>query len=152
MCVLKVHMNLSGMPQADLQSVNVEVSGNGYYPALSTAYFIEHYAIAQEYASKSALLVEKLKRAQGEINQELASAVLTNGEPLNAQQVIFYLDAVYSKAKANLLVSKLGTTHRDNATAQSQTAIDNYDHWQRQSINALRLLQSLSVNLSVELL
>ena len=145
-------MNLSGMPQADLQSSNVDVPGNGYYPVLSTAYFIEHYAVAQEYASKSDLLVEKLKRAQGEINQELASAVLTNGDPLNAQQVIFYLDAVYSKAKANLLVSKLGNTHRDSATAQSQTAIDNYDHWQSQSINALRLLQALSPNLSVELL
>jgi len=145
-------MNLSGMPQADLQSSNVDVPGNGYYPALSTAYFIEHYAVAQEYASKSDLLVEKLKRAQGEVNQELASAVLTNGEPLNAQQVIFYLDAVYSKAKANLLVSKLGSSHRDSATAQSQTAIDNHEHWQRQSINALRLLQSLSPNLSVELL
>ncbi|NMM40471.1 head completion/stabilization protein [Pseudoalteromonas arctica] len=145
-------MNLSGMPQADLQSINVDVPGNGYYPVLSTAYFIEHYAIAQEYASKSAMLVEKLKRAQDEINQELASAVLTNGEPLDAQQVIFYHDAVYSKAKANLLVSKLGSTHRDSATAQSQTAIDNYEHWQHQSINALRLLQSLSPNLSVALL
>ena len=145
-------MNLSGMPQADLQSINVDVPGDGYYPALSTAYFIEHYAIAQEYASKSDLLVEKLKRAQAEINQELASAVLTNGEPLNAQQVIFYLDAVYSKAKANLLVSKLGSTHRENATAQSQSAIDNFEHWQSQSINAMRLLQSLSPNLTVELL
>ena len=145
-------MNLSGMPQADLQSINVDVPGNGYYPALSTAYFIEHYAVAQEYASKSAMLVEKLKRAQGEINQELASAVLTNGEPLNAQQVMFYNDAVYSKAKAHLLVSKLGSTHRDNATAQSQTAIDNYDHWQRESLNAMRLLQALSPNLSVALL
>ena len=145
-------MNLSGMPQADLQSINVDVPGNGYYPALSTAYFIEHYAVAQEYASKSAMLVEKLKRAQGEINQELASAVLTNGEPLNAQQIMFYNDAVYSKAKAHLLVSKLGSTHRDNATAQSQTAIDNYDHWQRESINAMRLLQALSPNLSVALL
>ncbi len=145
-------MNLSGMPQADLQSIDVDVPGNGYYPALSTAYFIEHYAIAQEYASKSDLLVEKLKRAQGEIKQELASAVLTNGEPLNAQQIIFYNDAVYSKAKANLLVSKLGSTHRDSATAQSQTAIDNYEHWKGQSLNAMRLLQSLSPNLSVELL
>ena len=145
-------MNLSGMPQADLQSINVDVPGNGYYPALSTAYFIEHYAVAQEYASKSALLVEKLKRAQGEINQELASAVLTNGEQLNAQQVMFYNDAVYSKAKAHLLVSKLGSTHRDSATAQSQTAIDNYDHWQRESLNAMRLLQALSPNLSVALI
>lgn len=145
-------MNLSGMPQADLQSVNVTVEASGYYPALSTAHFIEHYAVAQEYANKSDLLVEKLKRAQAEINQELASAVLTNGEALNAQQVIFYLDAVYSKAKANLLVSKLGSTHRDSATAQSQAAIDNHEHWQKQSINAMRLLQSLSPNLSVELL
>ena len=145
-------MNLSGMPQADLQSIDVDVPGNGYYPALSTAYFIEHYAIAQEYASKSDLLVEKLKRAQGEINQELASAVLTNGEPLNAQQMIFYNDAVYSKAKANLLVSKLGSTHRDSATAQSQSAVDNYEHWKGQSLNAMRLLQALSPNLSVELL
>lgn len=140
------------MPQADLQSINIEVPGNGYYPALSTAYFIEHYAVAQDYASKSELLVEKLKRAQGEINQELASAVLTNGTPLNAQQVMFYNDAVYSKAKAHLLVSKLGSTHRDNATAQSQTAIDNYDHWQHESLNAMRLLQALSPNLSVALI
>ncbi|GAA79241.1 head completion/stabilization protein [Pseudoalteromonas sp. BSi20495] len=145
-------MNLSGMPQADLQSINVDVPGNGYYPALSTAYFIEHYAVAQEYASKSALLVEKLKRAQGEINQELEDVQLTHGEPLNAQQVIFYNDAVYSKAKAHLLVSKLGSTHRENATAQSQSAIDNFEHWQRESINAMRLLQALSPNLSVELL
>ena len=145
-------MNLSGMPQADLQSVNVEVPGNGYYPALGTAHFIEHYAVASEYANKPDLLVEKLTRAQAEINQELDDVQLTNGEPLNAQQVIFYCDAVYSKAKANLLVSKLGSTHRDNATAQSQSALDNHEHWQRESINALRLLQSLSVNLSVELL
>ena len=145
-------MNLSGMPKADLQSTNVDVPGNGYYPALSTAYFIEHYAIAQEYASKSELLVEKLIYAQAEINQELASEVLSNGTALNAQQVMFYNAAVYSKAKAKLLVSKLGSTHRDNATAQSQTAIDNYDYWQSQSINAMRLLQSLSPNLTVELL
>jgi hypothetical protein len=145
-------MNLSGMPKADLKDIDVTIEGNGYYPALSTAYFIEHYAIAQEYASKSELLVEKLKRAQGEINQELASAVLTNGEPLNTQQVIFYNDAVYSKAKAKLLVSKLGSSHRDSASAQSQSAIDNHDHWVNESINALRLLQTLSPNLSVELL
>ncbi|WP_352284045.1 phage head protein [Pseudoalteromonas sp. Q18-MNA-CIBAN-0097] len=145
-------MNLSGMPQADLQSINVDVPGNGYYPALSTAHFIEHYAVAQEYASKSDLLVEKLTRAQAEINQELASAVLTNGELLNAQQIIFYSDAVYSKAKANLLVSKLGSTHRDSATAQSQTAIDNYEYWKGQSINAMRQLQGLSPNITVELL
>lgn len=145
-------MNLSGMPQADLQSINVDVPGNGYYPTLSTAHFIEHYAVAQEYASKSDLLVEKLTRAQAEINQELASAVLTNGELLNAQQIIFYNDAVYSKAKANLLVSKLGSTHRDSATAQSQTAIDNYEYWKGQSINAMRQLQGLSPNITVELL
>jgi len=145
-------MNLSGMPKADLQSTNVDVPGNGYYPALSTAYFIEHYAIAQEYANKSELLVEKLKRAQAEINQELASAVLTNGAALNAQQVLFYNTAVYSKAKAKLLVSKLSSTHRENATAQSQSAIDNHDYWVNESINALRLLQTLSPNLSVELL
>ncbi len=145
-------MNLSGMPQVDLQSVNVDVPGNGYYPALSTAHFIEHYAVANEYVNKSDLLVEKLIRAQAEINQELEGVQLTHGKPLNAQQVIFYHDAVYSKAKASLLVSKLGSTHRDSATAQSQSAIDNHEHWQRESINALRLLQSLSVNLSVELL
>ena len=145
-------MNLSGMPQADLQSVNVIIEASGYYPALSTAHFIEHYAVAQEYASKSDLLVEKLTRAQAEINQELASAVLTNGELLNAQQIIFYNDAVYSKAKANLLVSKLGSTHRDSATAQSQTAIDNYEYWKGQSINAMRQLQGLSPNITVELL
>lgn len=145
-------MNLSGMPQADLQSINVDVSGNGYYPALSTAYFIEHYAVANEYANKSDLLVEKLTRAQAEINQELENVQLTNGEPLNAQQVMFYNDAVYSKAKAHLLVSKLGSTHRDSATAQSQSAVDNYEHWKGQSLNAMRLLQALSPNLSVELL
>ncbi len=145
-------MNLSGMPQADLQSINVDVSGNGYYPALSTAYFIEHYAVANEYANKSDLLVEKLTRAQAEINQELEDVQLTNDELLNAQQIIFYNDAVYSKAKANLLVSKLGSTHRDSATVQSQSAVDNYEHWKGQSLNAMRLLQSLSPNLSVELL
>jgi hypothetical protein len=145
-------MNLSGMPKADLQSTNVDVPGNGYYPALSTAYFIEHYAIAQEYANKSELLVEKLLYAQAEINQELASAVLTNGAALNAQHFLFYNTAVYSKAKAKLLVSKLGSTHRENATAQSQSAIDNHDYWVNESINALRLLQTLSPNLSVELL
>ncbi|ENN96904.1 MULTISPECIES: head completion/stabilization protein [Pseudoalteromonas] len=145
-------MNLSGMPQADLQSVNVIIEASGYYPALSTAHFIEHYAVAQEYASKSDLLVEKLTRAQADINQELASAVLINGELLNAQQIIFYSDAVYSKAKANLLVSKLGSTHRESATAQSQTAIDNYEYWKGQSINAMRQLQGLSPNLTVELL
>ena len=145
-------MNLSGMPQADLQSVNVIIEASGYYPALSTAHFIEHYAVAQEYASKSDLLVEKLTRAQADINQELASAVLINGELLNAQQIIFYSDAVYSKAKANLLVSKLGSTHRESATAQSQTAIDNYEYWKGQSINAMRQLQGLSPNITVELL
>ena len=145
-------MNLSGMPKADLKDVDVTIEGNGYYPALSTAYFIEHYAIAQEYASKSELLVEKLLYAQAEINQELASAVLSNGKALNAQQVLFYNAAVYSKAKAKLLVSKLGSTHRENATAQSQSAIDNHDYWVKESINALRLLQTLSPNLSVALL
>ncbi|GAA63886.1 hypothetical protein P20311_1676 [Pseudoalteromonas sp. BSi20311] len=145
-------MNLSGMPQADLQSVNVIIEASGYYPALSTAHFIEHYAVAQEYASKSELLVEKLRYAQAEINQELANAKLTNGKTLSAAQAMFYERAVYSKAKASLLVSKLGSTHRDSATAQSQAAIDNHEHWQKQSINAMRLLQSLSPNLSVELL
>lgn len=145
-------MNLSGMPQADLQSVNVTIEASGYYPALSTAHFIEHYAVAQEYASKSELLVEKLRYAQAEINQELANAKLTNGQALSAAQAMFYERAVYSKAKASLLVSKLGSTHRDSATAQSQAAIDNHEHWQKQSINAMRLLQSLSPNLSVELL
>ncbi|MBH0017558.1 head completion/stabilization protein [Pseudoalteromonas sp. NGC95] len=145
-------MNLSGMPQADLQSVNVTVEGNGYYPALSTAYFIEHYAVAQEYASKSDVLLEKLLYAQTEINQELAKTQLTNGQTLSAEQALFYKRAVYSKAKASLLVSKLGSTHRDSATAQSQAAIDNHEHWLRESINAMRQLQGLSPNITVELL
>ncbi|PHI38335.1 phage head protein [Pseudoalteromonas sp. GCY] len=145
-------MNLSGMPKADLQIDDQVVPGDGYYPDLSTAYFIEHYAVAGEYANKSELLVEKLKLAQAEVNQELMQIVLTNAEALHQQQALFYKNAVYSKAKANLLVSKLGSTHRDNATAQSQAAIDNYEYWQSECVNALRLLQALSPNLSVELL
>jgi len=145
-------MNLSGMPQADLQSVSVIIEASGYYPALSTAHFIEHYAIAQEYASKSDVLLEKLLYAQAEINQELANTQLTNGQTLSAAQALFYKRAVYSKAKASLLVSKLGSTHRDSATAQSQAAIDNQEHWLRESINAMRQLQGLSPNLTVELL
>lgn len=145
-------MNLNGMPKANLQDHDQVVPGNGYYPNLSTAYFIEHFDVDSVYASNEQVIVDKLTAAQAKVNQELESIQLTNGEHLNAQQTIFYKLAVYSLAKANTLVSRLGSSHRDNAAAQQQQAVDNHDYWQSESKNHIRLLQALSPNLTVALI
>lgn len=140
------------MPKANLQDHDQVVKGNGYYPNLSTAYFIEHFDVDSVYASNEQVIVDKLTAAQATVNHELESIQLTNGEHLNAQQTIFYKLAVYSLAKANTLVSRLGSSHRDNAAAQQQQAVDNHDYWQRESKNHIRLLQALSPNLTVALI
>ncbi len=140
------------MPLAEVQANDQVVPGNGYYPDLSTAYFIAHFAIPSEYANKADVICDKLKAAQAEVNQELDKVMLSNGEPLNAQQALFYNLAVYSKAKANTLISRLGSTHRDNAAAQQQANIDNYEYWLHQFVNNMRLLVGLSTTATVELL
>nr|WP_194710039.1 head completion/stabilization protein [Pseudoalteromonas sp. S16_S37] len=140
------------MPLADVQVNDKVVAGNGYYPDLSTAYFIEHFAIPSEYANKTDLISDKLKAAQAEVNQELDKVLLSNGEPLNAQQIMFYKLAVCSKAKANSLISRLGSTHRDNAAAQQQASVDSYEYWLHQFVNNMRLLVGLSTTATVELL
>ena len=145
-------MNLSNMPKADQQAHDQVIAGNGYYPDLSTAYFIENFAVPSEYSNKTEVISDKLKAAQAEVNQELDKVMLSNGEPLNAQQTLFYQLAVYSKAKASTLISRLGNTHRDNAAAQQQASVDNFDYWQHQSINNVRLLIGLSTTATVELI
>ncbi|MDK2595213.1 phage head protein [Pseudoalteromonas obscura] len=145
-------MNLSNMPVADQHQHNVVVPGNGYYPDLETAFFIKRYAIPSEFANDEKTLVSILKESQAEVNNELKEAVLTNGTPLNEQQILFYRTAVYALAKSKSLISKLSTTHRDRANAQNELASDNFEFWHDEYRNQINLLRALSPSLSVELI
>jgi hypothetical protein len=140
-------MNLTGMPKVELD--DVVVAGNGYYPDLSTAYFVKHYAVAADYVEQ---VEPVLKTAQAEVGQQLETLMFTNGTLLNEQQAVFYKNAVYALAKAKILISRLGSTHRDQSAAQQQAAVDNQRYWLEDSQNNVRLLALLSPTASVELL
>ncbi|KZN61551.1 head completion/stabilization protein [Pseudoalteromonas luteoviolacea] len=145
-------MNISGMPLADQTVNDVVLPGEGYYPSLSTAEFTRDYNVATEYANKPDMLKSKLTFARAEVEQQLQHNRLTVNQSLEAQQVMFYRHAVYSKAKAALLISKLDSTHRDKASQQQLAANENKEHWDWESLNAVRLLVALTPNLRVSLL
>ncbi|MBQ4836785.1 head completion/stabilization protein [Pseudoalteromonas luteoviolacea] len=145
-------MNISNMPMADQQLHNIVVPGDGYYPDLETAFFIKRYAIPSEIANDEKTLVSILTESRTEVNNELKEAVLTNGTPLDEQQILFYRTAVYALAKSKSLKSKLSTSHRDRANAQNELASDNFEFWNSEYRNQISLLRALSPSLSVELI
>ncbi|MCF6442346.1 phage head protein [Pseudoalteromonas luteoviolacea] len=145
-------MNISNMPMADQKMHNIVVPGDGYYPDLETAFFIKRYAIPSEIANDETTLVSILKESRAQVDFEIKTAPLSNGTPLDAQQVIFYKAAVYNLAKSKSLVSKLSTTHRERANAQVEQASDNLEFWHSEYRNNINLLQALSPNISAELI
>lgn len=155
-------MNLTGMPQA--APVNDMVANNGFYPDLGTAEFVNDYAIATEYGNSSNMLTTSITLAIIDINRELAKFKSTNwalfsqlqdvpGDDVAgvSQLITLYKRAVFCRAKAGMLISRLGETHRDQRAAQQVQASDNQEYWLAQSDDVIRQMIGASVS-GVELL
>lgn len=155
-------MNLAGMPQAEVSNENVV--NNGFYPELGTAEFITDYAIATEYANNSEQVKRTLVLAMLDVNQALARYRLRHWQQIEQLQdatfekingvnalILMYQRAVYCRAKAKLLISRLGETHRDQRAAQQVMASDNQEYWLAESDTALRQMMQVTRS-GVELL
>jgi len=148
-------MNLTGMPQAQVSNENVK--NNGFYPDLGSAEFITDYAIATEYANNSEQVKRTLVLAMLDVNQALAKYRLRHWQQVEQLQdvsvdeidgvnalILMYQRAVYCRAKAKLLISRLGETHRDQRAAQQVMASDNQEYWLAESDTALRQMMKLT--------
>ena len=148
-------MNLAGMPQAEVSNENVV--NNGFYPELGTAEFITDYAIATEYANNSEQVKRTLVLAMLDVNQALARYRLRHWQQVEQLQdisadeingvntlILLYQRAVYCRAKAKLLISRLGETHRDQRAAQQVMASDNQEYWLAESDMALRKIMNVT--------
>lgn len=155
-------MNLTGMPQAQVSNENVK--NNGFYPDLGSAEFITDYAIATEYANNSEQVKRTLVLAMLDVNQALARHRLRHWQQVAQLQavsveeidgtntlILTYQRAVYCRAKAKLLISRLGETHRDQRAAQQVMASDNQEYWLAESDMALRQMMNITRS-GVELL
>jgi len=155
-------MNLTGMPQAD--PVNTIVTNNGFYPDLGTAEFINDYAVATDYSNSDGMLTTHIALAIVDINRQLKEFKALNWLAESQLQdvtsdvvagvselITLYKHAVFSLAKAMMLISRLGETHRDQRAAQQVQASDNQDYWQSQSNDAVRQMIG-AANSGVELL
>ncbi|WP_299002323.1 head completion/stabilization protein [uncultured Shewanella sp.] len=148
-------MDLSGMPKVEVEDNSI--TNNGFYPDLSTAELISDYGVSPEYQQAS---INQLTLAMHQINRELSAFAelhwhsvsrlkdLPYGETLS----LFYKKAVYSLAKATLLVSRLGESHRDKGAAQQVQAVDNEQFWRIECKSAMQYLMAESGYLSVSLL
>ena len=156
-------MNLSGMPQAE--TVEHHVTNDGFYPDLNVAEFVDNYAVASPYAGNIDMIVQKLSLAIVSVNKDLTIYRRNNWLNINAlaevpskkidnesHLVMLYKHAVFSLAKANLLVSSLGETHRDRASVNALENIDSQKHWVRQSNDAIFQIVQMSRTLGVELI
>ena len=142
-------MNLTGMPQAD--PVNTLVTNNGFYPDLGTAEFINDYGVVIDYGNSDGMLTPHIALAIIDINRQLERFKNQRWTEFNqlhdvasdviagvSQLITLYKNAVFSLAKAKLLISRLGETHRDQRAAQQMQASDNQDYWLSQSNDAVR--------------
>ena len=111
------------------------------------------------------MIVEQLRLAIVFVNSELATYQVTNwagfvtldavpSEVIDGftHLTLLYKEAVYSLAKAKLLLSRLSETNRDKQAAQQQSATDNEEHWRKQSYAAIRQMMKKSTTLTVALL
>ena len=148
-------MNLAGMPYAEVSNENVV--NNGFYPELGTAEFITDYAIATEYANNNEQIKRTLVLAMLDVNQALARYRLRHWQQVEQLQdatfdeingvnalILMYQRAVYCRAKAKLLISRLGETHRDQRAAQQVMASDNQEYWLLESDTALRQMMKVT--------
>ena len=155
-------MNLAGMPYAQVSNENVV--NNSFYPELGTAEFITDYAIATEYTNNNEQIKRTLVLAMLDVNQALARYRLRHWQQVEQLQdatfdeingvnalILLYQRAVYSSAKAKLLISRLGETHRDQRAAQQVMASDNQEYWLAESDMALRQMMQVTRS-GVELL
>lgn len=155
-------MNLNGMPQAN--PLNTIVKNNDFYPDLGTAEFINDYGVATDYANSDGMLTTHITLAIIDINRQLENFKTLNWASTNQLQdvvsdviagatrfVTLYKHAVFSLAKAKLLISRLGETHRDQRAAQYMQASDNQDYWLSQSSDSVRQIIGVA-NSGVELL
>lgn len=156
-------MILTGMPPAEPQDILVQ--NNGFYPDLNAAELIENYAVATEYGNSQEMLQNTLRLAMIEVNQALAQYRLNHwsnylqlievpSEIVDelSQLILLYKRAVFSAAKAQMLISKLGESHRDQQAAQQQQASDNQAYWANQSNDAIRQMTGASTTLSAALI
>lgn len=156
-------MNLSGMPHAEMPENTVENSS--FYPSLNINELSENYGVVSNYGSNIEMVLHAVSSAMLFVNDELStySALNWNNseslEQVESEQIdgvsrliILYKQAVFSLAKAKLLISRLGETHRDKQAAQQQQANDNEHYWRKESYNAIRQIMGQSENISVALL
>jgi len=156
-------MNLSGMPHAEMPENMVE--NNSFYPALSINELSEHYGVSGDYGGNIDIIIFAVSSAMLFVNDELSQYNALNWrdsptlENVQSEQIdgtsrliTLYKQAVFSLAKAKLLISRLGETNRDQQAAQQQQANDNERYWRKASYDAIRQIMNESKNISVELL
>ncbi|WP_018692514.1 head completion/stabilization protein [Algicola sagamiensis] len=143
-------MDFTAMPKASPDSHIV--TNDGFYPDLDTAELIQQYAVETEFSMKDEMLVYHLTLATHDVNQLLRAYRLQQGDKTDWLNPLLYKHAVYSLAKAQLLFSRFGTTHRDQRAAQQLQASDNEPYWRENSMLAIRKLQGISPTFTVSLL
>jgi len=156
-------MNISGMPFAEMPENKIQAQS--FYPELCLKELTDQYSIATQYATNIDMVIEKLSEATLFVNDELLEFRILNWQAYPkledipdikldgiSRLVIYYKKAVYSLAKSNLLISKLGETHRDKQAAQQLAATENKEYWQKQSFATIRKILGVSANISVALI
>lgn len=156
-------MNLQGMPHAEAPE-NVVINDD-FYPELNVNELVEHYGVTSGYGANVEMIMTQLRLAMVFVNSELATYQVINWADYNTLETvpskevdgsthleILYKNAVYSLAKAKLVLSRLSETNRDKQAAQQQSATDNEEHWRKQSYAAIRQMMKQSTTLTVALL
>ena len=156
-------MNLQGMPHAEAPE-NVVINDD-FYPELNVNELVGHYGVTSGYGANVEMIMTQLRLAMVFVNSELATYQVINWadystlETVPSKEVdgsthleILYKNAVYSLAKAKLVLSRLSETNRDKQAAQQQSATDNEEHWRKQSYAAIRQMMKQSTTLTVALL
>jgi hypothetical protein len=156
-------MNLSGMPHVEMPD-NL-VNNTSFYPSLALNEFSEQYGVNSDYGTNVEMVMFAISSAMLFVNDELSTYNALNWhnqlklEDVESTEIdgvkrliALYKQAVFSLAKAKLLISRLSEMHRDKQAAQNQQANDNEHFWRKQSFAAIRQMMEQSENLTVALI
>jgi len=151
-------MAFTGRPQTFLDST---LSNDGFFPILSLGDFQKIYRVPADRAQEA--VEHQLKVARNLVNDTLVAekaaweldgyatlAAVDLGE--NSDLVSYYLDAVYLKAKAELLHDFQTFTRRDQADDIAKDGDGTYQALLANSNRAVRRLKGITTNITAELL
>ena len=127
------------------------IANDGFYPALAAQDFINIYHAPSNFLGE--LIIEQIALAMIHINGLIAPFAQCNWDEyetldkvpalkVNNKSVLIshYQKAVFSRAKAKLLLSKQSIDQRDVAKAQQQDLSDNEAYWLNESLAAVNAM------------